>query len=257
MKKMTTFLLVTVVTLAQAQKNELKIVAYTDGSQKLNGMAIGPENGKSTKPGVLILPAWYGIQAHEKDVAQQLSAMGYYVFIADIFGEGNYPESNEDAGKQAGYYKKNYKDYQRRIALALEQLFKSGAHKDNVAIIGYCFGGTGVLEAARAGLPVKGVVSFHGGLGKDASRPNNTLAAKVLVCHGAIDPMVSKAEIDTFQKEMTDSKADWQMVYYADAVHGFTEPKAGSDISKGVAYNEKADKRSWQHMKDFFAEVLK
>jgi len=241
----------------QAQKNELKAVAYTDGSQKLNGLAIGPENGKSSKPGILILPAWKGIQSHEKDVAKKLSAMGYYVFIADIYGEGNYPKDNAAAGQQSGHYKKNHKDYQRRIALALDQLVKSGAAKDNVAMIGYCFGGTGVLEAARAGLPVNGVVSFHGGLGKDPSRPNDQITTKVLVCHGAIDPHVSEQEVQAFQKEMNESKADWQMIYYANAVHAFTEPSAGSDISKGAAYNEKADKRSWQHMKDFFSEILK
>lgn len=235
----------------------MKPVAYADSSQKLNGMAIAPQKGSGTKPGILILPAWFGIQAHEKDVAQQLSTMGYHVFIADIYGEGNYPKDNTEAGKQAGYYKKNYKDYQRRISLALEQLIKSGANKDNVVIIGYCFGGTGVLEAARAGLPVQGVVSFHGGLGKDASRPNGPIAPKVLVCHGAIDPYVPADEIAAFQKEMNESKADWQMIYYADAVHAFTEPSAGNDNSKGAAYNEKADKRSWRHMKDFLAEVLK
>jgi len=242
---------------AQAQKNELKTVAYTDGSQKLNGIAVAPENGKARKPGVLILPAWRGIQDHEKNVAQKLSAMGYYVFIADIYGEGNYPKDNSEAGKQAGYYKKNYKDYQRRISLALDQLVKSGANKDNVAMIGYCFGGTGVLEAARAGMPVNGVVSFHGGLGRDAARPVEKIDTKILVCHGAIDPNVPQEEIEAFQKEMNDAKADWQMIYYAGAVHAFTEPSAGSDISKGAAYNEAADRRSWQHMKDFFAEVLK
>ena len=240
-----------------AQKNELKAVTYADGSQKLNGLAILPENGKSTKPGILILPAWYGIQAHEKKVAQDLSAMGYYVFIADIYGEGNYPKDNAEAGKKAGYYKKNYQDYQRRIALALAELMKFGAAKGNIAMIGYCFGGTGVLEAARAGMPVNGVVSFHGGLGKDGVRANAPIAAKVLVCHGAIDPMVPQDEILQFQREMNEAKADWQMIYYAGAVHAFTEPAAGTDMSKGAAYNEKADRRSWQHMKDFLAEVLK
>lgn len=255
MRKAFTLLLLACLTIASAQ--ELKKVAYADGAQKLNGMAMAPQNGKSSKPGVLILPAWFGIQSHEKDVAQKLSAMGYHVFIADIYGEGNYPKDNAEAGKQAGYYKKNINDYQRRISLALEQLVKSGANKDNTVIIGYCFGGTGALEAARAGLPTSGVVSFHGGLGKDPSRPVTPIAAKVLVCHGAIDPMVPKTEIDAFQKEMNDSNADWQMIYYAGAVHAFTEPSAGSDISKGAAYNEKADKRSWQHLKDFLSEVLK
>jgi dienelactone hydrolase len=240
--------------LVQAQ---LKPVAYSDGSQKLNGFSIPAAKQNPGNPGILILPAWKGIDAHSKDVAQKLSALGYNAFIADIYGEGNYPKDNSEAGKQAGYYKKNYKDYQKRISLALDQLVKAGANADNIAVIGYCFGGTGVLEAARAGMPVKGVVSFHGGLGKDASRAASPIAAKVLVCHGADDPNVPKAETDAFQQEMKDSKADWQMIYYSGAVHAFTDPAAGNDNSKGAAYNEKADKRSWQHMLSFLHETLK
>lgn len=236
---------------------QLKPVAYSDADQKLTGFSLAPAKKNASNPGVLILPAWKGIDTHAKDVANKLSALGYHAFIADIYGEGNYPKDNGEAGKQAGYYKKNYKDYQRRIQLALEQLVKSGANADNMVMIGYCFGGTGVLEAARSGMHVKGVVSFHGGLGKDASRPDETIATKVLVCHGADDPNVPKAEVDAFQKEMKESKADWQMIFYSGAVHAFTDQAAGNDNSKGAAYNEKADKRSWQHMLAFLQEVLK
>ena len=235
---------------------QLKPVAYTDGSQQLNGLSGTPATSP-TKPGILILPAWKGIDDHSKDVATKLTSTGYYTFVADIYGEGNYPKDSKEAGQQAGFYKKNYKDYQRRISLALDQLIKSGANADNIVIIGYCFGGTGVLEAARAGMPIKGVVSFHGGLGKDATRANGPIKAKVLVCHGADDPNVPKEDIDAFQQEMRDGKADWQMIYYANAVHAFTEPAAGNDNSKGAAYNETADRRSWQHMMIFLKEVLK
>lgn len=150
----------------------------------------------------MILPAWKGIDNHAKDSAEKLSEMGYNAFIADIYGEGNYPKNIEEAGKQAGFYKKNVDKYQKRITLALEQLIKAGANPDNIVVIGYCFGGTGVLEAARAGMNVKGVVSFHGGLGRDATRPNSTMNTKVLVLHGAEDPYVSKQEVDAFQQEM-------------------------------------------------------
>jgi len=146
--------------------------------------------------------------------------------------------------------------YQKRISLALEQLVKTGADKDNIVIIGYCFGGTGALEAARAGLPLKGVVSFHGGLGKDASRPNKAINTKVLVLHGADDPHVPQKDIEAFQQEMKESKADWQMIYYSNAVHAFTEKEAGNDPSKGAAYNEMADKRSWEHFMVFLEETL-
>lgn len=235
---------------------QLKAVSYTDGDQKLNGFAVAPENGSTSKPGVLILPAWKGIDDHSKEVAQNLSKLGYYAFVADIYGEGNYPKDAKEAGEKSGFYKKNYKEYQKRIGLALAQLIKAGANADNIVVIGYCFGGTGALEAVRANMNIKAGVSFHGGLGKDNSRVNNAINRKVLVLHGADDFFVPQKDIDAFQAEMRDGKADWQMIYYADAVHAFTEKSAGNDKSKGAAYNEKADKRSWQHLLLFLQEVL-
>lgn len=235
---------------------QLKPVAYKDGTQKLNGFAIAPAKANNGKPGILILPAWKGIDNHSKTTAADLAKMGYHAFIADIYGEGNYPATPQDAGEKSGYYKKNFKDYQKRIQLALDQLIKAGANADNIVVIGYCFGGTGALEAARAGMKVKGVVSFHGGLGKDADRVAGNIMTKVLVLHGADDPYVPQKDVLAFQEEMRAAKADWQMIYYANAVHAFTEPEAGNDNSKGAAYNEKAAKRSWEHFKVFLNELF-
>ena len=235
---------------------QLKPVAYSDGTQKLNGFGIQAKNPTKNKPGILILPAWKGIDVHSKEVAQQLSDLNYNAFVADIYGEGNYPTNTQEAGKQAGFYKANFLDYQKRIQLALDQLIKLGTNPDNIVVIGYCFGGTGALEVARSTMKVQGVVSFHGGLEKEVSRFINPINTKVLVLHGADDPYVSKQSITDFQNEMRNAKADWQMIYYADAVHAFTEIGAGTDNSKGAAYNEKADKRSWEHMKLFLKEVL-
>jgi dienelactone hydrolase len=236
---------------------QLKPVKYNDGTQVLNGFGIQPSKKSQQKPGILILPAWMGIDKLSKKTAENLSKLGYYAFVADIYGEGNYPKDYKEAGKNAGYYKTNFKEYEKRISLALEQLIKSGANPDNIVVIGYCFGGTGALEAARTHLNVKGVVSFHGGLGKDATRAVEPISAKILVCHGADDPYESAAEITAFQQEMRDTKADWQMIYYANAVHSFTNPEAGNDNSKGAAYNELAAKRSWEHLKVFLDETLK
>lgn len=236
---------------------QLKPVKYKDVTQVLNGFSIQPKTKSQQKPGILILPAWMGIDKQAKNVAESLSKMGYYSFVADIYGEGNYPKDYSEAGKNAGFYKSNITEYQKRISLALDQLIKSGANPDNIVVIGYCFGGTGALEAARSHMNVKGVVSFHGGLGRDSKRIIEPITAKVLVCHGADDPYESKEEIAAFQQEMKDAKADWQMIYYANAVHAFTNPDSGNDNSKGAAYNEKAAKRSWEHMKLFLNEVLK
>lgn len=236
---------------------QLKPVSYSDGAQKLTGFGIQAKTVSNAKPGILILPAWKGIDTHSKEVAQQLADLNYTAFVADIYGEGNYPTNTQEAGKQSGFYKKNFLDYQRRIQLALDQLVKLGANPDEIVVIGYCFGGTGALEAARVNMKVKGVVSFHGGLEKEVTRFVNPIQPKVLVLHGADDPYVSQQSISDFQNEMRNAKADWQMIYYADAVHAFTEISAGNDNSKGAAYNEKANKRSWEHMKLFLAEVLK
>ena len=233
-----------------------KDVEYKDGNQVLSGISAKPSKSLKNNPGVLILPAWMGITDHEKEVANELAALGYQSFVADIYGIDQRPNSPKEAGAKAGYYKKNIKEYQTRIQLALDQLVRQGANSNDVVVIGYCFGGTGAIEAARASMKVKGIVSFHGGLGRDQTRAIDPITAKVLVLHGADDTYVPKEEIEKFQNEMRTANADWQMTYYANAVHSFTEIGAGNDNSKGAAYNEKAAMRSWQAMLSFLKEVL-
>jgi dienelactone hydrolase len=235
---------------------QLKAVDYLDGQQKLSGFISKPAKAITNKPGVLILPAWMGIDDHAKESAEELSKLGYYTFVADIYGAGNKPTNYSEAGQKAGYYKKNIQEYQHRIQLALEQLIKQGANPDEIVVMGYCFGGTGAIEAARINMKVKGIVSFHGGLARDEARTIEPINARVLVLHGADDPYESEAEIKLFQNEMRTAKADWEMVYYANAVHSFTDKNAGTDNSKGAAYNEKADKRSWKALLQFLKEVL-
>lgn len=253
MKTILTIAFALIVSISSAQ---LKPVTYQDGSQKLNGFSIAPAKGNMKKAGILILPAWMGIDNHSKRVAAQLSQLGYHAFIADIYGEGNYPADTKAAGEKAGYYKKNITAYHQRIKLAMQELIKSGADASRIVVIGYCFGGTGALEVARENFPVKAVVSFHGGLDRDSTRTINPVKTQVLVLHGADDPYAPVPVILAFQKEMRAAKADWQMIYYANAVHSFTEAEAGNDNSKGAAYNEIADKRSWKHMLLFLDEVL-
>jgi dienelactone hydrolase len=250
------FCMLCILTYSCTGKPTLKPVKYTDGKQVLNGFAAVPTTSKD-KAAVLVLPAWMGIDDHARQSALDLAANGYYTFVADIYGEGHYPKNTQEAGQNAGYYKSHIQEYRKRIRLALEQLIRQGANPGKIAVIGYCFGGTGALEAARANLPAKGVVSFHGGLGRDTSLAVQSIQPKLQVCHGADDFFIPQSEILSFQQEMRDSKADWQMVYYANAVHSFTDPAAGNDNSKGVAYNEKAAERSWKLMLDFLDEIMK
>lgn len=252
MKYILSILILTTVT----SFGQISKVAYSDGTQQLEGYFAKAKKPNPKKIGVIVLPAWMGVDNNAKESAEALAKLGYHAFVADIYGVGNNPKTTEEAGKNAGFYKNNPDEYQKRIQLAIDQLVKAGADKNNIAVIGYCFGGTGAIEAARGNLHVKAVVSFHGGLAKAANSPTEEIKAKVLVLHGADDPYVSAKEIEAFQNEMRATKADWQMVYYANAVHSFTHKDAGNDNSKGAAYNELADKRSWEAMKAFFKEVL-
>lgn len=236
--------------------SQLKEVAYNDGDAKLSGFISKPSKALKDKPGIVIIPAWMGIDDHAKESATELAKLGYYAFVADIYGVGNKPTNGKEAGKLAGYYKQNVAEFQKRIQLALDQLIKQGANADEIVVMGYCFGGTGAIEAARSNMKVKGVVSFHGGLKRDETRTITPITAKVLVMHGADDPNVPEAEVKAFQNEMRTAKADWQMVYFANAVHAFTDKAAGNDNSRGAAYNELADKRSWQDLLQFLKEVL-
>ena len=232
-------------------------LTYADGATKLAGYVARPAAAKGKIPGVVVVHQWMGLTDHERHVSDELAKLGYVALAADIFGEGVHPKDTSEAGKLAGTYKGDRALYRRRIAAALETLkAQKGVDGSRIAVIGFCFGGTGALEAARAGMPVKAVVSFHGGLDVPAGYEPGTISAKVLVCHGADDPWVPAKDVATFQDEMRKAKADYVFVAYGGAVHAFTQKEAGNDNSKGAAYNEAAQRRSWQHMKDFFKENL-
>lgn len=226
----------------------LKTVSYEDGTQKLNGLVTS--NAGQQLPGVLILPAWKGADNEARTAALDLEKEGYIAFIADIYGEGNTPDDNAAAAKLSSSYKNDYKAYQHRIALALDQLKEQGALANKIAVIGYCFGGTGALEAARAGFEVQGVVSIHGGLSKDESRPNSPINTKVLVEHPAEDQSVSQEDFDNLVKELKAANADWQIIMYANTGHTFTNPESHE-------YDEVMAKRAWNHTLLFLEEVLK
>jgi dienelactone hydrolase len=236
-----------------------KTVTYEQGGVTLEGFHVYDDATSGKRPAVLVIHQWTGPGNYEKGRARQLAELGYNVFVADIYGQGVRPVPPE-SGKEAGKYKSDRKLFRARLDAALEQLKKDERTEESkIAAIGYCFGGTGVLELARSGADVAGVVSFHGGL---ASTPGfaaekGKVNAKVLVLHGAIDPHVKPEEVAGFEKEFNEAEADWQLTAYSGAVHSFTQKMAGDDPSKGSAYNAKADARSWEAMKVFFTEIFK
>lgn len=226
----------------------LQAVKYADGAQELNGLVTS--NAGKNLPGVLILPAWMGIDDEAKDAALELEKQGYIAFIADIYGKGNIPSDFGSASRIAGQFKTDYKLYQKRISLALDQLKAAGAQSSKIAVIGYCFGGTGALEVMRAGFDVTGVVSIHGGLAKASDRPNEPIKTKVLVENPAEDKGVTPEIYAALVKELNDGNADWQIVTYAHCGHTFTNPTSKE-------YNELMAKRAWSHTLMFLSELLK
>lgn len=230
---------------------------YADGPTRLAGYFTAPRAPKGKVPGVVVLPQWMGLTAHERSVADRLAGLGYAALAADVYGVGNAPKDVKEAGVLAGRYKGDRALYQARIRAALAAL-RAQPHvdPDRIAVIGFCFGGTGALEAARGGLPVKAVVSFHGGLDNPPDRAVGPIAAKILVCHGADDPFVPARDVAAFQDEMRAAKADYVFIAYAGAVHAFTQKEAGDDPSKGAAHQEAAARRSWAAMRTFLAEAF-
>ncbi|WP_335964742.1 dienelactone hydrolase family protein [Galbibacter sp. PAP.153] len=223
-------------------------ISYQCQDDKLNGFITS--NKGQDLPAILILPAWLGIDDEAKNAALNLQAEGYMAFIADIYGEGNIPEDSEEASKTSKWYKQHFEHYQKRISVALTELIKAGANPHKIAVMGYCFGGTGALEAARGKLPVVGIICIHGSLYKDPRRNNDAFDAKVLIQHPADDHTVTKEDYENSILEMKESNADWQLITYGNSKHTFTNPKS-SDYNKVMA------NRAWEHALQFLAEILK
>jgi dienelactone hydrolase len=241
---------------AQAQLHT-EMIEYKQGDTTLEGYLAYDEAVKGTRPGVLVVHDWMGCDSYAKTRADQLARLGYVAFAADIYGKGVRPKNPREAGAQAAKYKGDRPLLRARVNAALDMLKKQPqCDPKRVAAIGYCFGGTTVLELARSGADIAGIVTFHGGL-DTPTRDAKNIKCKVLICHGADDPYVPAADVAALQDEFRAAGVDWQMIYYSGAVHSFTRPDSGNDNSKGAAYNERADKRSWEAMKTFFAEIFR
>ncbi|WP_106380419.1 dienelactone hydrolase family protein [Abditibacterium utsteinense] len=234
-----------------------KTVDYKQGETVLQGYLAYDDLFKGKRPGILVAHQWKGLGEYEKRRARMLAQMGYVAFALDIYGKDVRPKDAKEAGAQAGKYRADRPLLRERARAAVIELRKEPLVDENkLAIIGYCFGGGTALELARSGADLRGFVSFHGNLDTpDASLAKN-IKGKILVLHGAIDPNVKPESIVAFHDEMEAARVDYQFIAYSGAVHSFTEREAGNDISKGSAYNEKADRRSWQAMKDFFTEIF-
>jgi dienelactone hydrolase len=233
------------------------MIEYKAGDTICEGYLAG-DTAPGQRPGILVVHEWMGLGNFAMAKADELARLGYVALAVDIYGKGVRPADTKEAGALAGKFKGDRPLLRERVLAGLEAL-KKNEHVDpkRIAAIGYCFGGTTVLELARSGADITGVVSFHGGLDTPTPGDAKNIKCKVLALHGADDPYVPAKEVAAFEDEMTRAGVDWQLIKYSGAVHSFTNPGAGTDNSKGAAYNERADKRSWEAMKQFFAEIFR
>jgi len=232
-------------------------IEYKQGDTTCEGYLAYDDAVKGVRPGVLVVHDWLGCDSYAKMRADMLAKLGDGAFAADIYGKGVRPKGPQEAMAQVTKYKGDRALLRARVNAGLDVLKKQAqCDPKRVAAIGYCFGGTTVLELARNGADIAGIVTFHGGL-DTPTRDAKNIKCKVLICHGADDPLVPAADVTALEDELRAAGVDWQLIKYSGAVHSFTRADSGNDNSKGAAYNEKADKRSWEAMKQFFAEIFR
>lgn len=235
-----------------------KDLEYNLAGKKYEGYIAYDDSLKGTRPGILVAHNWMGVTEETKSKVDQLAELGYVAFAVDIYGKNSRPKNVEEAAALSTGFKKDRVPLRNRMHQGLKVLREQkNVDKNRIAVTGYCFGGTAALELGRAGGDVKAIVSFHGGLDSPKPQDGAKIKGRVLALHGADDPYVTAEDLAAFEKEMRDHKVDWQLIKYGGAVHSFTEKAAGNDNSKGAAYNASADARSWEAMKQLFAEALK
>ena len=231
-------------------------VEYKAGDMTLRGFVAYDDAVTARRPGVVVVHQWWGLDDNAKTRAKMLAEAGYVAFAADMYGDGKVTEHPQEAGEWASAVGKNKQVAGERFNAAVEQLKKNPrVDPAHICAVGYCFGGSIVLGAAMGGADLDGVVSFHGGLPADPA--TGKVTASILVCHGAADGFASPELIQTFQKNLAAANADWEFISYGNAKHAFTDPTADKRGIPGLAYDEKADKRSWKTALDFLAEVTK
>jgi dienelactone hydrolase len=233
--------------------------SYSAGSTNMNGYVVYKDSGQEKRPAVLVVPEWWGLNDYAKGRARQLADLGYVAMAVDMYGNGQTAANPDEAMKLAGPFYQNPQLTQTRLDAALQKL-KTYPEVDtnNIAAIGYCYGGYVVLNAAKLGEPLKGVVSFHGDL-SGVKPDKNLVKAKVLVLHGEADPLVKPEVVQQFKHQMDSAGVAYTFKSYPNAKHAFTNPAADSVENKfhiGVGYNAEADKQSWSDMKEFLHNLF-
>ncbi|MFQ5584701.1 MAG: dienelactone hydrolase family protein, partial [Calditrichia bacterium] len=212
------------------------------------------------RPGILIVHEWWGHNEYARKRARMLAGLGYTAFALDMYGKGKQANHPDNAGKFATEVMQNMDMAKARFMAALDVLkSQDTTDPDKIAAIGYCFGGGVVLQMARMGVDLKGVVSFHGSIVTDTPAQPGAVKAKILVCNGADDPFIKPEQINAFKKEMANAGVDYTFISYPGAKHSFTNPDAdkfAKEFGLPLAYNKMADEQSWAAMQEFFKKIF-
>lgn len=235
-------------------------ITYTTDGVTMNGYVAYDSNNKEKRPVILVVHEWWGQTDYPRMRTKQLAELGYLVMAVDMYGNGKTADNPTDANNLAGPFYQNTAMAKARFDAALAKIKTYPQAGDKVAAIGYCFGGTMVLNMAKLGDDLSGVVSFHGILSGDPPAEKNLLKAKILVCHGGADQFSPQKDIDEFRKQLDSIHADYTFRSYPGALHAFTNPaatEAGKKFNIAIAYNAAADSASWKDMKEFFGTIFK
>jgi dienelactone hydrolase len=233
-----------------------KEITYEHAGDTLVGYLARPANLTAPRPGILLIHEWWGRNEYAQQRARELAALGYVAFAADVYGDAETTDDPQQASQWAGRFYNDRALFRARLTAGLEQLRQQpDVDSSRLAAIGYCFGGNAVIELALSGADLAGVVSFHGGLSGFGPATDNP-PAELLILNGAIDPLVSAEDRQNLQQTLDDANAKWTMVEFSGAKHSFTNPKADAVGMDAVAYDARADERSWAYMQAFFDELF-
>lgn len=230
---------------------------YRDSVAELRGTLVADDSTTSRRPGIILFPDARGVGSHALACAERLARLGFAVLVADLYGGGRTAPDVPQAIELMNALRADTARWRERAEAARVALMQQSAvEPGKLAAIGYCFGGTTALELARTGADLAAVVSFHGGLTSEHPEDAANIKAKVLVCHGAADALVSLAQLASFEDIMSRTRVDWQVHVYGGAAHGFTNPELRDMALPNHAYHEAADRRSWAAMLGLFEDVF-
>lgn len=238
----------------------IESVTYKDDTTTLQGVIAYDANDSSKRPIVLVVPEWWGVEEFTRSKATELVRLGYIAMAVDMYGNGKVADNPKDALAWATPFYADPQMAKKRLAAALDEVKKHPrADASRVAAIGFCFGGSMILNAAKMGEDLKAVVSFHGGL-EGVPPQKDKLKSRILVCHGGNDSFVPQAQVEAFKKQLDSVGASYEFIVYPGATHAFTNPKADENARKfnmPIAYDPAADSASWKDMKTFLEKNLK